>query len=140
MTPKLRQTHRVMWGLLAILLPIGFISTLRLDREPPIQQQTIELPVPDALPFVVRTVENPGVQATLRRSNQSADPQLELVVRQPFEASSVVVSVVTPTHELAIGSVDVAGTYRFTLPDSTLHPTIRLVDDLKHGVLQTIQF
>ncbi|GAB4032410.1 hypothetical protein [Spirosoma gilvum] len=140
MTPKIRQTHRAMWGLLAVLLPIGFISTLRLDRDPPIQQQIIDLPVPDALPIVVRTVEKSGIQATLRRSNQLSDPQLELVVHQPFEAPSVVVSVVTPTRELAIGSVDVAGIYRFALPDSTLHPTIRLVDDLKHSVLQTIQF
>ncbi|GAB4022571.1 hypothetical protein [Spirosoma koreense] len=140
MTPKLRQTHRAMWGLLAVLLPIGFVSALRLNRNPVMQQQTIDLPVPAALPMVVRRVDKPGRQATLRRSSQSADPQLELVVRQPFEAPSVVVRVVTQAQELAIGSVDVTGLYRFTLPDSSLHPTIRLVDELGHRVLQTIQF
>jgi|GEM_PF-2700736 len=32
MTPKLRRTHRLIWLVLAVLLPVGLIAALQLPR------------------------------------------------------------------------------------------------------------
>ncbi|NIJ52270.1 hypothetical protein [Dyadobacter arcticus] len=140
MTPTLRQTHRVAWLLLAIILPMGFVAALQLKPDSIVWEQPISLPLAAPLPVLVKSVENTGLQANLRREGQSTDRQLEIIVRQSLEVPSVVVRVVSRTNELAIGTLDVAGVYHFMLPDSTDHPTIILVDEVNHVVLQTIHF
>ena len=140
MTPNLRRSHRIMWLGLAILLPIGFVAALRLNTIPPVQEQPIGLPIVASLPILIKSVEKPGLQVNLRRNGQSRARQLEIVVRQPLEVPSGVVRVGSGANGRAIGTVDVAGTYRFALPDSSAHPTIKLVDEVHHTTLHTIHF
>ncbi|QHV99779.1 hypothetical protein [Spirosoma endbachense] len=140
MNVKLRRTHRIMWFLLAIGLPIGFVAALQLNRIPPIQEQLISQPLAPALPILIKAVDKPGISVNLRREAQSSMRQLELVVRQPLEVPSIVVRVGTGANPLAVGTLEVSGVYRFPLPDSSSHPAITLVDEIHHTTLQTIHF
>ncbi|GAB2584032.1 hypothetical protein [Spirosoma areae] len=139
MTPTLRRSHRIMWLGLAILLPIGFVAALRLNTIPPVQVQPIGLPLAASLPVLIKSINNPGLQVNLRRDRKSAERQLEIIVRQPLEVPSVVVRVGDAGGQ-AIGQLDVAGVYRFSLPDSSAYPTITLTDEVHHSTLQTIHF
>ena len=79
------------------------------------------------------------MQINLRAGGQPSARQLEIILRQPMDVPSVVVRV-GDADGRAVGQLDVAGVYRFALPDSSAHPAIILTDEVHHSILQTIHF
>ena len=139
MTPALRRSHRTIWLVLAVALPVGFGAALNAVKPIP-EQAPVSQPLPDALPVVVRSVDTPTLRITLRRTTQPTNFQLDVVVKTALDVPSAVVRVQQPSGWQSIGLLSAPGMYRFSLPGSGTHPHIELVDDLHRRTLFTCQF
>lgn len=138
MTPPLRRAHRIIWLLLAIALPVGFVAALRAVR-PPLSQEPIARQPPAPLPVLVRSVATDSIIVNLRRAIQGTEQQIEIIVNEPVEVSATV-EVQQQDNWRAVGLLNAPGTYRFGLPATKSRPTVRFVDNLHRLTLRTVQF
>lgn len=139
MTPSLRRAHRMIWLLLVVMLPLGFVAAL-LAYQSPQQQEPITLSPPAPLPVLLRSVASDSVVVHLRRAAQGGALQLDIALEQPFEVPSAVVRVRQAGAWRAVGLLDAPGTYRFPLPTTDSHPRVEIVDDLHRRTLLTVEF
>lgn len=139
MNPTLRRSHRIIWLALAVALPVGFGAALRMNREP-LTLEPIGPNVPVSLPVLVKSVNTPPLTATLRRAANTADLQLEIVVKTALEVPSAVVRVRQATGWQAVGLLSAPGLYRYPLPGAEAHPTVDVFDDIHPRTLHTFQF
>lgn len=138
-TPALRRAHRMIWLLLAVLLPVGFIAAL-LAYQSPLYQEPIAQLLPVPLPVLVRSVASDSVVINLRRAAQGGERQLEIVLKQPFGVPSAVVRVRQTGNWRAVGLLNAPGTYRFPMPNTDVHPRVEIVDDLHGRTILTVDF
>lgn len=139
MTPTLRRSHRIIWLVLAVALPIGFGAALRLNKEP-LTVDPVGPAEPVSLPVTVKSVDKPDLTVTLRRAAATADFQLEIVVKTALEVPSAVVRVRQASGWRAVGLLNAPGLYRYPLPGAEAHPTVDVIDDIHKHTLYTIQF
>lgn len=137
MTHTLRRAHRMIWLLLAVLLPVGFVVAL-LSYQPPLNQEPIAQQQPALLPILVRSVVSDSIVVNLRRAVQGSERQLEIILKRPFVVPSAVVRVRQAGAWRAVGLLDAPGTYRFPLPTTDGHPRVGIVDDLQGRTILTV--
>lgn len=139
MTPPLRRTHRTIWLLLAIALPVGFVAALRINQAPLLQEPIVQ-PLPAPLPVLIRSVTTGSVIMNLRRTGQGVERQIELLVKRPFHRPSAVVRVRQNGNWRAVGLLNAPGVYRFALPTTDNHPQVEIMDDVHGRTIWTIEF
>ena len=138
MTPTLRRSHRILWIVLAIALPTGFITALNLTA-PAELGEPFGPDIPVALPTLVSAVSNPALTITLRKATETPALQLEVQLKTALEVPSAVVRVRQPTGWQAVGLLSAPRLYRFALPGTNTHPEIDVWDDIHGRTLYTFQ-
>lgn len=139
MTPSLRRAHRIIWLLLAVILPVGFIAGLLAYQSPLYQEPVDQLP-PAPLPILVHSVASDSVAVSLRRSVGGGEQQLDVVLKQPFAVPSAVVRVRQNGNWRAVGLLNAPSTYRFRVPGMDNPAQVEIRDELHQKTLRTIQF
>lgn len=118
MIPALRRRHKIIWVLMAILLPVGFLLAYKALPIDVVQEQKFE-PIEASVGDMVSTWRDHSVQLTLRQGKHH-ERQIELEIMQPLGQ---------PIHKLVVkghnfGDVYVqetlgsVGTYRWSWEDS----------------------
>lgn len=137
MTPPLRRAHRIIWLLLAVMLPLGFVAALLAYRSP-LQQEPVIQPQAAPLPIILRSVSTDNLVINLRRSAQGAEQQLEITLKPPFEVPSAVVGIRQNGNWQTVGLLNAPGIYRFPVHLTDAHLQVRIVDNLRRKTLQTL--
>lgn len=137
MTPELRNRHRRVWQLWAILLPIGFVSAILVLPQKTTQAALVENST-QPLPNVLQTQHTAWLTANLRTSD-APNKQLEIILKKPLELPSAQLY----WQNTFIGNLGAKGTYRFSLDSlqTTNAPyTLEIRDPINKSVFQTITF
>jgi len=127
----------MIWLLLAVALPLGFVALLFQARDPLLQDPPDQPPVP-ALPVILDSATTPDMVLTLRQSAQPTDGQLTIQLNRPLTVPSAVVCVQQRGRWQAIGLLNAPGLYRFRVRVTDRHPQLLIVDNLHRKTLQTI--
>ena len=143
---KLRKRHFLIWILLAILLPTGFILAI-LDRPEDIAADSYISLSASPLPNLISTQEDQGLRVTLRRGLPH-QKQIEIKVLQPIPAPSIFLAIGSneindqnPGH--TIGKIHGLGTQRFSLDSlSSSRAELHLLfyDKIKGDALAKFKF
>lgn len=137
MTPELRQRHRRVWQLWAILLPIGFVSAI-LVLPQKVTQATLVENTATPLSKIIQTKETDWLTANIR-SSDSDNKQLEIVLKKPLNVPSTQIF----WQNTFLGNLGAKGTYRFPLDSlQTANPpyTLEIIDPIHKTIFQTLTF
>lgn len=124
MIRSLRKRHLLTWALLAILLPIGFITAFwAIPQEQSIAQE-LQFDVPEAFSTLLQSNETENLKVQLRESPSNRLKQVEIEVKQPLGRTSALVyladsNIQTAEEGQLLNQLGAVGVYRITL-DSTL--------------------
>ncbi|MCB0518811.1 MAG: hypothetical protein H6577_19080 [Lewinellaceae bacterium] len=146
MTPALRKYHRHVWFFMAGLLPVIFIAAITVipQKRPDPNFRSHQ---PEALPQVLKTVESLNFMLRLRASPDTAERQLELVIKQPLHTPATLVYLsnnekAQPNDGVFLGSLGAKGTYRYKIGTAMLSQNndVLLFDPIKNITIETLQF
>ena len=139
MNRQLRKRHRIVWMVLAVLIPfLVIISWLLIPSLEPVK--AIVSSQPPALPVVLRTIQRPHYEIELQTDKQG-HLQLEWWSKVSLRIPSAVVYQVRENGEQhLIGRIEARGHYRFPLErkDSTGRLQLKLYDFIHEQVIDTI--
>jgi hypothetical protein len=137
MVPELRQRHRFIWRMWALLLPIGFVGAIVVLPKKVFQLtllQTSEAP----RTTLEQTQENGWLIANIRTAENGAK-QLEIVLKKPLDIPATQLF----WQNTFLGSLGAKGVQRFALDSlQVAHPpfTLEIRDPINQTVFQTITF
>jgi len=126
MTSGLRKTHKIIWLLLIIAIPILLILSVNSIKEPLLTDSDIS------------TSETIGQRTVLENENflisikeQETSNALQIILKKPLKSASSIVYGVTPNNEdgAYLGILDKKGIYTFDVDKST--KSIRVYDEIK---------
>lgn len=141
MTPVLRKTHRYTWFVLAVLLPLGWVSAI-LVIPGPVCQEPARAPQPEALSELRSTRQSARFLVNWRSDPSTGRRQVEVLITKPLESPNAVVrAAVAGRADRMLGLLGSKGLYRFDLgsPDAQ-SIRIRIDDDLKKTTLAHFDF
>jgi hypothetical protein len=137
MTPELRQRHRFIWRLWAVLLPIGFVSAILVLPQKATQTSRLDS-TEAALPKVMQTRQTDWLTANIRSSDKDA-LQLEIILKQPLDIPAARLF----WQNTFVGNLGAKGTYRFPMDSlQTTNPpfTLEIRDPINQTIFQKITF
>lgn len=144
MIDQLRKRHLGMWGILAVIIPVGFYLAIQaIPMENPINEQVINKTELVKLPDLIATHEWGGSKFELRGLGDSLRQLIVLPTIEPTYPSAVIYASANPPkqddHPRLIGSLEGKGKHQMTqLPKEWGHMnTLRIVvqDVLKNNVI-----
>lgn len=118
---KLRRRHRNMWMILAVLLPIGFVSAYLAIPEF-IHENEFEAWKSVAYSTIINSAETDNLLVNLRKDENLPGQQIEVLIKQPLSSPGILVYLAEqPTENIRqanlLGSLEANGAQRFTLND-----------------------
>ncbi|WP_298309786.1 hypothetical protein [uncultured Aquimarina sp.] len=126
MTSGLRKTHKMIWLLLIIAIPILLVLSVNSIKEPLLTDSDIS------------TSETTGQHTVLENENflisikeQATSNALQIILKKPLKSASSIVYGVTQNNEdgAYLGVLDKKGIYTFDVDKST--KSIRVYDEIK---------
>ena len=144
MIRPLRKRHLQVWSVLAVLIPVGIVSTL-VVRPKPIKDALLQPSSTEALPVAIKTVEKENYTITLRGNDQIAT-QLEWINKSVLALPTAVIyqsapKTFSPEQAELIGRIEARGNYHFALKaDSTNNYHFILYDFIHQQVIDSINF
>lgn len=145
MTKGQRKMHLVLWLLLAILLPAGFIASIMVIPNQSMQENVF-LPEKVKLEKLLKETSSNNVIALLRSNNQHSQYQLEVLVTTPFKTPDIGVYLsnkadfnITDSHFL--GNLPSKGGKLFDLPEISQNDKelqVVLFDPIRNQLLNQI--
>lgn len=122
MIKPLRQAHRRVWFILALLLPTGIIiSWLAIPNTEPVKLLQSEAPV--ILPIIESAADRPAFRIQIRTDEQKRERQLVWINKLELTVPSAVIYQSPDTsfeiqHAKLIGRIEARGDYVFKLDTS----------------------
>lgn len=147
MTPSIRKYHRLLWRLLAFIIPLLFVAALSvLPGAAPTQLPDNYQPTP--LREVWKTAESEVFVARWRTNNPKMDQQLEIEIKKPLTVPAALVYLVekpnvSPSQGTFIGSLAAGGIHRFNLGSSLTADksySVLFFDPIKNYVFERLSF
>lgn len=145
MTKGQRKMHFISWVILALCIPIGFISAILVIPEQSMQENVFLDKTPQLENILAeRTQEN--VIALVRSDVQLSKYQLEILIATPFKTPDIGVYVSKDSkfnqlQDQYLGNLGSKGGERFELPKSSVEEgslEIILFDPIKNELLNQI--
>ncbi|MEM7101865.1 MAG: hypothetical protein AAF502_01965 [Bacteroidota bacterium] len=117
MIRSLQSTHRVIWLILAIALPVGFVLALMSKPVIPLDEPVLRSSN-DAFSQVLKNASTNEFDVNLRGGDDGVPKQLEVIIKKPLTSPSVVVYANFDGNpdiekDVLIGNLGPQGTYRF---------------------------
>lgn len=127
MTSGLRKTHKIIWLLLALIVPVLIISSVMDYKE--LFLTDADLVVGSMYANQQTILENENL--TINFDKQSGKNRLELILKRPLKNPSAVVFATTADNPKGryLGSLDKKGIYNFNL--QKMDKGIRIYDGIK---------
>lgn len=114
MIKPLRKQHLRIWVLLAILLPVGIISALKVVPKQ-LQQELLQPGILKVLPVVLKSVGKKDYRASIRSNADTSELQLEWVNKKTSTDPSLLIYKISGKTNELIGRVEATGNYYFPL-------------------------
>lgn len=141
MNRQLRKRHRIIWSLLALIVPMLLLmSWLLIPQLEPVK--AINISHPESLPVLLKTIKRTQYEAEIR-TNSKGDLQIEWWNKKALQVpSAVIYQIKENEQQVLIGRIEARGTYRFPLHrDSTSKEYhLQLYDFIHEQVIDTINF
>ena len=139
MIKALQNRHKIIWLILAFLVPLGFVSALLVIPEPasddPILQESNDLNLP-----IKRTLHTDNFKYHLRQSEDESLAQLEVWIKKPLAYPSASISVRELDGDYQpLGMLGPKGAYIFTLPAISDQVEIILRDHIKDTEIERVR-
>lgn len=137
MVPELRQRHRLVWQLWAVLLPIGFVFAIVVLPKKVVQTALIENTIAP-LPTISKSKETDWLIANIRSSG-NARQQLEILLKKPLDVPATQVF----WQNTFLGSLEAKGVQRFLIDSAqAANPPflLEIRDPINQTVFQKITF
>lgn len=142
---QLRRRHRRMWIVLAIILPIGFISAYFAIPKT-IYENNFEPWAAVSYSTITKSAETDNLLVNVKKDNNLPGLQIEVMQKQPLHSASVLVYLAEQNTENIqatnlLGRLESGDTQRFILNDflsnfKTFH--LLFYDNLKKELLEKV--
>jgi len=148
MIKPLRKRHVQVWTFLAILIPLGIISSWWVVPKI-VTDRILHPPSSDALPILIKTISKDDYSVSLRRLEDWSAVQLEWINHSELTTPSAIIYELYPENGSdslegagLIGRIDSRGIYHFPLKRDSInvHLHFMLYDIIHQKVIDRINF
>lgn len=148
MIKPLRKKHVQVWTFLAILIPLGIVSSWLVVPKA-VTDRILHPASSNALPILIKTVSKDDYTVSLRRQEDWSAVQLEWINHSALTTPSAIIYETYPEKGIdslegagLIGRIDSRGIYHFPLKRDSLnvHFHFMLYDIIHHQVIDRLNF
>lgn len=141
MTPSLRNAHRRIWFVLAILMPVIFIAAVY--AIPKTQSDTSSRDYVDVLPVVHHSGHSDQFSVKVRSNEANTSQQLEVMMNTPLTAPECLVYLKCAENEkILVGKLGSKGNYHFDLGNTAIAKQcqVEFFNPFDNSIVEMISF
>ncbi|WP_299443666.1 hypothetical protein [uncultured Aquimarina sp.] len=127
MTSGLRKTHKIIWILLLIAVPVLLMFSIHSIKEPLLTDSDVL--ISEKVSGQRTVLENDTFYISIKEQNSSN--ALQVILKKPLKTASSILYGITPSNGDGnyLGTLSKKGIYQFEVDKST--KSIRIYDDIK---------
>lgn len=141
-----RKTHIIIWMVLAVCIPVGFISAIMVIPDKPMQEDVF-LKNETVLEEISKEIVKDNLIVLIRNDKAKTSYQLQLLVSTPFKQADIGIyyslrNKFDPLQSIYLGNLPPKGGKVFSLPsDEEFSDRIHIVlfDPIKNELINQIQ-